>query len=89
MKYTIDCTPANSVGGQIIINKSFRKNFYNDEDNIQYFEGCVCVGYMPDGDSFLFSQSMGYDKKEHTRTILCLSRKFLEETIKNFPKNNS
>lgn len=63
---------------KILITKRALGTFYQDVDNIQYHEGCSFLGYMPDGDSFLFSQGMGFDEKKEQRVIFCLSRNILK-----------
>lgn len=50
----------------------------------QYHENCKMVGYFPEGDSFLFTQGE-YDEKKSV--ILCLSRRFLEATLADYPRN--
>jgi len=67
----------------IIINIKPLSHFYCDEE-FDYFEGCDLVGYFKNGDSFIFTQGMGFDKEKHKRVLLCLSRPFLENILKNY-----
>lgn len=58
-----------------------KKNILSD---YKYFENCELFGYMPEGDSFLFSKGQGPNT-----VILCLTRQFLEKTLLDYPKNKS
>jgi hypothetical protein len=61
------------------------RSYYQDEDGVAYYEGCDCLGYMENGDSFLFSQGMGFGKGKDKRVIFCISRNFLERTLRDYP----
>ena len=68
-----------------IISKKPLSAYYQKEDGVAYYEGCDFLGYMQNGDSFLFSQGMGFVKGKDKRVILCLSRHFLEKALKAHP----
>ena len=74
---------------KILISKIKLKDYFADEDNVQYHEGCTLLGYMQNGDSFVFTQGMGFDKANDRRVMLCVSRRYLEKVLKNYPKATS
>lgn len=73
------------VKENIIINKAKLDSFCRGEERT-YFEGCQMIGYMENGDSFLFHQSIGFEKGKDKRVIFAISRRLLEETLRDYPR---
>ena len=47
-----------------------------------WFEGCQCVGYVKNGDSFVFTQGMGSDHLPASRrNYFCISSNFLKRLL--------
>lgn len=74
---------------KIVITKRPLFTFYQDEDGVAYYEGCDFLGYVENGDSFLFSQGMGFKKGKDKRVIFCISRRGLEKYLRDYPKKVS
>lgn len=68
-----------------IVKKTPLSQCYQEENGVAYYEGCELLGYFPMGDSFVFSQGQGFTKGKDKRVLFCLSRRFLERTLKDYP----
>lgn len=69
-----------------IVKKTPLSQCYQEESGISFFyEGCDLVGYMPMGDSFVFSQGQRFTEGKDKRVLFCLSRNFLERVLKDYP----
>ena len=73
---------------KIITMKKPLSTYYPGED-VTYYEGCDLLGYMEYGDSFLFSQGMGFEKGRDKRVVFAVSRNSLECLLKDHPKRSS
>ena len=71
----------------LITNNQPLFTFYQDCDGIKFHKGCAFVGYMKNGDSFIFSQGDHFHPtKFEDRVFFCLSRHFLERILKDHPE---
>lgn len=74
---------------QIITTNRPLFTFYQEEGRIAFYEGCDILGYMEKGDSFLFSQGMGFEPGHEPyndkRVIFCISRNALERLLRDYP----
>jgi len=53
------------------------------------YEGCGFAGYYDRGDSFVFTQSFLTKKEEEKQVLLCLSRGFLEQLLRDYKKEKN
>lgn len=84
VKRTLDITDMFRENPMVIL-KKYRNTLFSEDPSVQCHEGCDFIGYLANGDSFLFTQGIGFDEKEHRRTIFCLSRSYLEKVLRQYP----
>lgn len=77
--------PSRGFGMEKIITMKRPLHTYYPTEDIGYYEGCDLLGYMEYGDSFLFSQGMGFEKGKDKRVVFAVSRHSLEQLLKNYP----
>ena len=83
-KWTDKLLPA-KYGEKMITTKRPLSTYYQEEDGVAYYEGCDILGYYEKGDSFVFSQGMGFKKGRDKRVIFTISRHALERLLRDYP----